>query len=417
MVDRVAVERATPRVAAVDHAARTRVRAVDHPRVVASPGNVVRSVVRPDPLDQLFDEERPTRIRRSTSDSLVQREVVEDFRPYSPAGAPPATADELGASRAFAKIVSDFADQARDELLRGDLGDWGAAGPFNAKGARYLAFRQLLERDASFAVTHAGNVIEERVYQLMQRRGMPMAWESQMISNTSRPDVVFQISDRRAGVVDITSEFAHVVKKPGLWSNGSYVFISEALYDSVTGPLLRNAVAAIVSGSPMGVDEFARLEGSVAEARALKAAAKQELAAQVRKEFKDAGGTMKKFSDARFEGSVAKASQYLHAAGVRVKGMRVAKPRGGGGDSLDRVNNAKKRAIAAKKQRSLKATRDVTRGRQIAANARAAGLDAHDVDIEDDFEDRADGNMADAVVIDDPAYDFGLPDPATIDDG
>ena len=55
------------------------------------------------------------------------------------------------------------------------------------------------------------------------------------------------------------------------------------VYDSVTGPLLRNAVAAIVSGSPMGVDEFARLEGSVAEARALKAAAKQELAAQVRR--------------------------------------------------------------------------------------------------------------------------------------
>ncbi len=416
MVDRLDAEpMATLRVPAADHAGRAGARATNQSGAAASSGTPVRPLVGPDPSDRLFDERRPTRIRRSSADVLVQREVVDSFLPYVPAGAPPATADELVAAHSFATIVSDFADQARGELLRGDLADWGAAGPFDAKGARYLAFRQLLDRDASFAVTHSGNVIEERVYQLMQRRGMPKGWRAQMISNTSRPDVEFDLADHRHGVVDITSEHAHVVKKPGLWSNGTYVFIAEALYDSVTGPLLRKAVAAIAGGNPMGLEEFAALEESVAEARALKAAVKRELAAQARKELEDAGGTVKKFAAARFDGSVAKASQYLQSAGVRVKGMRVAKPRGGGGDALDRVSDAKRRAVAAQQQRKLKAARDATRGRQIATNApAAAGVDA-DVDIDDEIADGDDSSVVDTVVIDDPVYDFGLTDLANDD--
>jgi hypothetical protein len=295
-------------------------------------------------------------------DVAVQRWVNEDFGPHKPAGIP--TKPQLTKATAFAKKVGAFAEQARKELLSGHVEKWGKAGPYDAKGARWLPFAKLLsEGRDDWALTHVGNVIEERVYQLMHEAGMALKWDSQVTFGTSKPDIVVELGDGRYAAIDITSNLAHVLTKPGLWSDSSIVYVAEAMYDSVTADLLDKAKPAILSGKAMSAKELGKLEKKVAaQAKAKQLAATKERQKRLG-EFL-AYGTMSAFAkDPQFGDSLTKASAYLREVGIEKKGMtkRPGVKRQGG---LDVAAAAAKLAKARQAQSKIKREKAVTSKRK-----------------------------------------------------
>src|SRR4051794_32913420 len=101
----------------------------------------------------------------------------------------------------FAATVSAFVDQAHRELMRGTVKEW--------TGAKFTAFHDFLLAGHTWAGTHAGNAIEERVYALMNADGMGgVEWTAQYaegMGSASRPDIVINLSSGQEGLIDITS--------------------------------------------------------------------------------------------------------------------------------------------------------------------------------------------------------------------
>jgi hypothetical protein len=123
----------------------------------------------------------------------------------------------------FALIVSKFVDEAHADLLAGKVKGW--------KGQKIATFLDLLTQGKPAALVHVGNVIEERVYALMDQKEMPLPWTKQhheAMGAVSRPDIIVRLPSGKDGLIDITSDRFRILGKGGGWPGESHVYVAEA---------------------------------------------------------------------------------------------------------------------------------------------------------------------------------------------
>jgi hypothetical protein len=225
---------------------------------------------RPRPRPQVAPPlERVLALQRSAGNLQVAQALGRGARPvlsraldtdFVHAGEP--TKEEKRVCDEFGKIVSGFVDSAHLDLLAGRVKGW--------EGAKITAFLKLLMAGHRSAVVHAGNVIEERVYALMKDAKLPASWTPQFsvgMGGASRPDIVINLDSGREGLIDITSQRAHILGKAGAWTTSqNYVYVAEAWFPSILADHLPHITKAIKKGG-IGDKELAAMQASVAEQR------------------------------------------------------------------------------------------------------------------------------------------------------
>jgi hypothetical protein len=272
---------------------------------------------------------------------LGRRTLSRELDVYTPKGV--GSAEDLALCEEFATIVSELVDGAHDDLVAGRVSKW--------KGAKLAAFLHLLNNGNRMAVTHAGNVIEERVYYLMRNRTLPAPWTPQFtegMGGASRPDIVINLTSGHIGLVDVTSERGHILAKAGGWLTSSkYIYVAEAWFPSITADHLPRIRKAIAKG---GITDEAleAMQEEVAQERQARAAERQASTDEARELFRESGN-MSQFALDHFDGSKAEASKWLRVRGVSVKGMSTRRPKRG----LTLDQKRKKRRQAVKKRREL----------------------------------------------------------------
>jgi hypothetical protein len=220
----------------------------------------------------------------------------------------------------------------------------------------------MVGRDSSMAATHAGNVVEDRVYQLMARTDMVLRWKHQKKVGISVPDIGADVSENddwsEWAAVDITSDIGHVYGKLGLWSSQEVVYIAEAIFDSVTPADIVKSKDAIVGAKAIHPAKLRRLGKEVVAEKAAKQEA-FDLERAKRIGEVDQYPTVQDFADFEHGGSLATASRYLRDFGIKRKGMTTVKPRRTKG-SADPTALAAARRKARKAKQQAKKTKTPT---------------------------------------------------------
>jgi hypothetical protein len=277
---------------------------------------------------------------------------------------------------AFAQQVSDFTDQAHDELLAGAVKTW--------RGAKWVTFLGLLQRDSRAAIVWAGNAIEERVYQLMHKHGMDgVIWVPQHTDNmggVSFPDIVIHINGKEA-LVDITSDRRHILGKGGNWENSpNYIYIAEAWFPPVCAehlPLIKKNIEA----GGIGLAEAEKLAKQVQAVRKAKAKLKAKENAKARERWNELK-PYANFVRVEFGDNDVEAAKWLRAHGLgSVKGLKPKR----GKRKMDPLTKKRKQRQAAKQREALltpkqRAARDkrleANKQRRLAERKKAAKYDA-----------------------------------------
>jgi hypothetical protein len=267
---------------------------------------------------------------------VIARKLDDSFEP---AGKP--TEAELAACKTFAQQVSDIVDQAYGELMRGDVAGW--------EGQKIATFLRLLRAGEAWAVTHAGNAIEERVYALMGKTTFALPWTPQFaeaMGGASKPDIVVKVGPGREALIDVTSDRGHIIGKAGGWlTSERYVYVAEAYFDSIRKPHMIPILEAVNQGGVTDESVQAMKEAAERQRQAV-AKLKKQIADEARALFAESGN-MSRFAKDHFDGSVAAASRYLRERGVVVKGSRPPERRRTVSD-----DSVKKRKQAARKRKS-----------------------------------------------------------------
>ena len=214
----------------------------------------------------------------------------------------------------FAQKVSEFVDEAHQDLLAGNLKGW--------KGPKLASFLNLLARDSPYALVHVGNVIEERVYARMEEEGMGIEWTKQFsesMGGASKPNIVINLPGKKDGLIDITSDRFHILAKAGAWLGESHVYVAEAYFPSVTNEQLEIIKANVEAG---GADEDTVKE-MMKEARAARSAKKraQRLATKKARDLLEKYPSGAAFIREAFAGDKAAAARYLLEHGLKAKGV------------------------------------------------------------------------------------------------
>jgi hypothetical protein len=240
----------------------------------------------------------------------------------------------------FAQRVSDFVDEAHKDLLTGNVKGW--------KGIKIATFVSLLIQGKSTASAWAGNAIEERVYALMKKHGMPLKWtpqQSESMGSASFPDIVIHLPGTTDdGLVDITSDRLHIERKAGGWFGASHIYVAEAYFDPVTAEQLPIVLANLKAG---GVDEQTAKDMAAAALAKRKAAEKARKAtvSEARK-LANKYTSGKEFIEKAFKGNKKQARQFLLEHGLKKKGVT--------GVGATKRRKARKLSDETKKQRARK---------------------------------------------------------------
>ena len=290
--------------------------------------------------------ERVLALQRSAGNLHVAQALGRRPRPglartldtdFEHAGKP--TKEEKKTCDAFAAIVSDFVDEAHLALLAGRVKDW--------EGAKITAFLKLLTAGKTTAVVHAGNVIEERVYALMKSAKLPAPWTPQFsasMGGASRPDVVINLPSGNEGLIDITSQRAHILGKAGSWTTSeTFVYVAEAWFPSILADHLPHIRKAIKDGG-IGDEELAAMQASVAEQRKNR---KEQRDAELReaREIRASYSSHAAFVREAFEGDKRAAEEWMREHGMaNYKGV----PKKKGPRKISAETRAKRKKLAAK---------------------------------------------------------------------
>ncbi|HYH86890.1 MAG TPA: hypothetical protein VEX60_15665 [Pyrinomonadaceae bacterium] len=285
----------------------------------------------------------PPRAVFAPNRGVIQRVLDEDFKH---GGTP--KMGETAACRAFAKKVSDFVDQAYNELISGNVKEW--------KGAKAATFLELLLNGHGTAKTHAANAIEERVYALMLKADMTLKWVPQFadaMGSASKPDIVIHLPSGNEALVDITSDRGHILGKAGGWTTSErYVYVAEAYFHSVREEHIANIKSAIEKGG-IKLEDALELRKQADAARRKRLKALMEERRIVREGFREYGSfsnyALTEFSSLPKSQRMTAAARYLRANGIVVKGMRRAK-----GKRKPSLETLKKKKATARKVRAAK---------------------------------------------------------------
>lgn len=297
---------------------------------------------------------KPRALAPAHGRGVVQRLLDEEFGHGGTPGE-----GETAACRAFAQKVSDFVDQAYNELITGNVKAW--------TGAKAATFLNLVIKGHRIAVTHAANAIEERVYALMGQTAMPLKWEAQYsagMGSASRPDIVIHLKSGKEALVDITSERGHILRKAGGWTTSErYVYVAEAYFKPVRAGDIPNIKAAMEKGG-IGLSEATALKVAADEKRKDKLREKMDDIAKVRKEFNKYGSfahyahNHPRFSDLLNPSARrAAARKFLLMYGIRVKGVMPVK--GKRKPSIETRKIMAARAMRARKAKERKSAAEL----------------------------------------------------------
>ncbi|HLP88225.1 MAG TPA: DUF4157 domain-containing protein [Nostocaceae cyanobacterium] len=286
--------------------------------------------------------------------NLIQCQLDENF---DHGGEP--LANDTQQCHAFAQKVSDYVDQAYNELISGNVTGW--------TGAKISTFINLVFRNSSVAHTHAANAIEERVYALMSNPMEELLWTPQYtegMGGVSKPDIVIHLSGEgeevREALVDITSDRGHILRKGGGWTTSTrYVYVAEAYFESIR----KNHIPVIKEGlnqKGISIEEATRLKKMAEDERQRKLEEKQEKQREIRKiynefnSFTDFANNYYKFSSIPLNQRQTVATKFLKKYGIKVKGMKTYK-----GKKKMSEETKKKQIQKARKARMTKEKKSV----------------------------------------------------------
>jgi hypothetical protein len=279
-------------------------------------------------------------------DAMQEGEVIQrllDYESFRPKGT--TSVENMTKIQDFAKTIGTIVDNTYAELMAGRVKGW--------TGAKLAVFIDLVNRGHPMAVTHAANVVEERVYAIMKKTPLPLKYKEQFsekMGGASKPDIVIHVPDGKEALIDITSDRFHILRKAGAWeSSDHYVYLAEAYFPPITSDDVAIIKEAMEKG---GIDPRLALTLKM-EADALrlaKMAGRQAAATDLRAEVWQAGSFAKWALASRLTKS--QAAEKLREYGIEMKGM----PRRRKGPKELSVEGKKKRQQnALKKRKELRA--------------------------------------------------------------
>jgi hypothetical protein len=277
----------------------------------------------------------PQQPREPGSDSVVQRMLDEHWT-----SADALKTEEGAACHKFALRVSAFVDEAHKDLFSGNVKGW--------IGDKIATFVRLLVARNRMALPWAGNAIEERVYALMRKRGMPLKWtpqRSDSMGGASFPDIVIKLpGSTNDGLVDITSDRFHIDSKAGGWSGASHIYVAEAYFDPVTAQQLPIILTNLKAG---GIDEqTAKVMAAAALAKRKAKEAVRTAAASKARRLANKYTSGKEFIDEEFGGDRKAARKFLLDHGLKKKGVTET--------GATKTRKARKLSEETKRQRAKK---------------------------------------------------------------
>lgn len=235
--------------------------------------------------------------------------------------------------------MSTIVDQVYLDLMSGKVRDW--------EGAKIGTFLRLLLDEHPAALVHANNAIEERVYHVMRAADLGETWEAQFDANmggASFPDIVVHLESGARGLIDVTSDRRHILRKAGGWCTSvHYVYVAEAWFPSI----YKEHLAPIAGNVRAGGVDAAVVEKLIERADALRAArlAARERALAEAREKRNEYGSYSAFVRGAFAGSKTQADAWMREHGLGgAKGVAAKRPR----RRMDHVQKLKKRRLAEK---------------------------------------------------------------------
>jgi hypothetical protein len=301
----------------------------------AGPAGPGRSPARADPLAGAL---RGAVARRAGAAPVVQRKLDEDF---AHGGTP--KKGETAACHAFAKKVSAIVDEVYLDLVSGNVAAW--------KGAKIATFLRLLLAEKRAALVHVGNAIEERVYAVMKARDLGEEWVAQFDANmggASFPDVVVHLGSGARGLIDVTSDRGHILRKAGGWCTSvHYIYVAEAWFPSVFLEHLDTIRENVVAG---GVDskQVEKLITEANTARSARQAERERVLREAREEYAQYS-SYAAFVREAFEGNRGEANAWMRAHGMGgYKGVATRRSR----RTMTYEQKARKRKQAEKVRRA-----------------------------------------------------------------
>lgn len=240
---------------------------------------------------------------------VIQRLLDENFKH----GGEPIDEEELENCKAFAQKVSDIVDQAYEELITGQIGEWNGK-----KIATFLNLLQKYDEPKTVATAWAGNAVEERVYALMKKTNMGLPWTPQFtegMGGVSFPDIVINLDTDREALVDVTSDRQHILRKGGAWTKSKrYVYVAEAYFPSVTEDDLPNIKAALKEGG-IGLKQAKALKKAADEERKRRAEEWFQKVTEERQRYNQYA-SFSKFVREEFDGDKTAAAHHMREHGL-----------------------------------------------------------------------------------------------------
>ncbi|MCB0619292.1 MAG: hypothetical protein KDC41_11420, partial [Saprospiraceae bacterium] len=125
----------------------------------------------------------------------------------------------------IAEKVREFVAQAEDEFRKANFNDWN--------GPKAKVF--LETKDEKLFQAWAGNAIEERVYDLMDKEGIEYTRQKSFIvpSSLTQPDIVIPLDGGREAWMDITTDLeeGHISEKGGgVWHTEESICDAKEIY-------------------------------------------------------------------------------------------------------------------------------------------------------------------------------------------
>ena len=154
----------------------------------------------------------------------------------------------------IAEKVREFVAQAEDEFRKANFNDWN--------GPKAKVF--LETKDEKLFQAWAGNAIEERVYDLMDKEGIEYTRQKSFIvpSSLTQPDIVIPLDGGREAWMDITTDLeeGHISEKGGgVWhTEESICDAKEIYYHSFTVEELKGIQKGKKAGRPRSERLFAK---------------------------------------------------------------------------------------------------------------------------------------------------------------
>ncbi|MBE2320591.1 hypothetical protein DVA67_031820 [Solirubrobacter sp. CPCC 204708] len=271
---------------------------------------------------------------------LLLREVSEEETVAQP------TPDELATCRRCAAILDGLTQQARAELINGEVRDW--------VGDKFNTFMKFIAAGKdNLAVLWAANAIEERVYALLKTTKLPCDWKPQRaesMGSASKPDIVLLFADSKVGLIDVTSDAGHILRKAGNWVGGAkHIYAAEVLFAKIDLPHLSVIKQALGKTGRISIRIRVKKAGAIQKERKQQ---RDKDAARARRLWNTYGSVEKIAASESEFANAGEVRKFLRSVNFTAKGFKGKTRKAlGGMDRIAQDEAKRKRARKARERR------------------------------------------------------------------